>query len=443
MSIEECLRAYPDVPLPIMIKTEALRLGTRFSPEALAALRGVQTPFKGYTIFSGDRGTTVTARERIPHTFTLEDATPVAVRVNVNSPYYIHYREGEFSFTDEHGPVAKVGFIPAPSWLNNCLEDGTAFQAIAFPSQADKILCTLHHYCEFWKFGKQCLFCDSSWFLRVKKRRETGIVAAARPEQVARVLGVAFQESGRRHLTITGGTVLSKVRGKDEVSFFCDYLNAIREAFGGLWWSAILQIVAHTGDELRRLRETGIPGLAMNMEVWDRNLFQVICPGKAEYIGWEEWQRRMFEAVELFGRGRILSNFVAGVEMARPFGFKTAMEAVKSTLQGFDYLMSHGVLPRKDYWTPDDGSALKGQQSPPLEYFIELERGYLELRLKHGFSFPYVAHCRSCTANDVVADWDYHFVKLPEATKEKNAKGPGECSERVAPPELKTRNLRT
>lgn len=417
MTIEACSRQFPDIPLPVLIKTEALRLGMRFSPQAIAALKKVETPVKGYLIFSGDRGTTSTSQERIPHVFGLEDGTMVAIRVNVNSPYQIHYREGEFFFTDESGPVAKVGFLPSPSWLGRHLEDGTAYQAIAVPIGTDKIFCTLHHYCEFWKFKKECLFCDITSYLEIKKKKERGVVTRARPEQVARVLGDAFQESGRRHLIITGGTVLSKARGKDEISFYCDYLNAIREAFGGMWWSAYFQIGARTREELLRLKETGIPALHMNMEVWDQNLFNTICPGKAEYIGREEWLRRMIEAVELFGKGRIFSNFVAGVEMAQPFGFKTAKEAIKSTLQGFDYLMAHGVFPRKDYWTQAEGSAFKDQTPPPLEYYVELERGYLELRLKHGFPFPFHGYCRGCTTIDVTGDWDYYFVKVPEMTK--------------------------
>ncbi|MBI4331752.1 MAG: hypothetical protein HY673_10775 [Chloroflexi bacterium] len=414
MTIEHCSRAFPDVPLPILIKTEVLRRGIHFSPEALVALKEVDSPSKGFLIFSRDHGTFTSSRERIPHDFILEDGTLVDVRVNGASPYYIHHRENDFYFADESGPLGKVGFPPSPPWLRNHLEDGTVYQAIAVPIGADKVFCTLYHYCEYWKSGQQCLFCDISSFLQVKKRREKGVITRPRPEQVAEVLGTAFQQAGYRHLAISGGTVLTRVRGKDEVGFFSDYLDAMREAFGGLWWSAYLQIGARPVEELKRLKETGIPALQMNMEVWDRNLFKIICPGKEQVVGWEEWQKRMFEAVDLFGWGRIYSNFVAGVEMAQPFGFKTAREAVKSTLKGFEHLMSHGVLPRKDYWAQAEGSTLRDQDPPPLEYFIELEQGYLDLRLKYDFPFPFVSYCRGCTAIDVVADWDYYFVKLPE-----------------------------
>ena len=38
--------------------------------------------------------------------------------------------------------------------------------------------------------------------------------------------------------------------------------------------------------------------------------------------------------------GKVQPSFVSGVEMARPHGFKTVDEAVKSTTSGFEYLMS-------------------------------------------------------------------------------------------------------
>jgi len=166
--------------------------------------------------------------------------------------------------------------------------------------------------------------------------------------------------------------------------------------------------------DIERLHTTGIPALHHNMEVWDEGLWPIICPGKSRVVGREEWVRRMIDSAEVFGKGHILSNFVSGVEMSKPYGFKTVKEAVKSTLSGFDYLMAHGVLPRMDMWCVEEGSGLAGQPPAPLEYYIELEKGYLDLRLKHGYPFPFVGYCRGCTSVDALSEWDYYFVKLPE-----------------------------
>ena len=75
--------------------------------------------------------------------------------------------------------------------------------------------------------------------------------------------------------------------------------------------------------------------------------------------------------------------------MAQPYGFKDVRSAVKSTEEGWDFLMSHGVLPRYNQWAIESGSAFADQQRPPLEYFIEVQKMYTELRWKHKFDPPY------------------------------------------------------
>jgi hypothetical protein len=94
--------------------------------------------------------------------------------------------------------------------------------------------------------------------------------------------------------------------------------------------------------------------------------------------------------------------------MAQPFGFKKAEDAVKSTLGGYDFLMSHGVLPRQGgFWCIEPRSKLGGQAPPPLEYYLELGRGYMELRQKHGFDNLYSTMCRHCLCHGTEYDFEY------------------------------------
>ena len=96
-------------------------------------------------------------------------------------------------------------------------------------------------------------------------------------------------------------------------------------------------------------KAAGVDNIHFNMEVWERRLFEWINPGKAERIGWDHWVRWMCDAVEVFGTG-VQPSFVSGVEMARPHGFQSVAEAVKSSNAGFEYLMSRGILPRPQQW---------------------------------------------------------------------------------------------
>ena len=83
-------------------------------------------------------------------------------------------------------------------------------------------------------------------------------------------------------------------------------------------------------EDVQRYKDYGISIYHPNYEVWDERLFSIICPGKERYVGREEWHRRILDAAEVFGPRHVIPNFVAGVEMAKPFGFATVDEAIAS-----------------------------------------------------------------------------------------------------------------
>ena len=86
----------------------------------------------------------------------------------------------------------------------------------------------------------------------------------------------------------------------------------------------------------------------------------------------------------------MIPNFVAGVEMAKPFGFETVDEAIASTTEGLDYFMSRGITPRFTTWCPEPTTPL-GRDNPdgaPLEYHIRLLEAYRDTVEKHGLKPP-------------------------------------------------------
>ena len=113
-----------------------------------------------------------------------------------------------------------------------------------------------------------------------------------------------------------------------------------------------------------------------------------MCPGKDRVVGHDNWIRLMIEMVDTFGEGNVMPGFVAGVELAQPWGFHSVDEAVKSTTTGLEYLMSHGVAPRPITWAIEPRSALKGQKIVPLDYFIKLNKNWYELMCKYRLPAP-------------------------------------------------------
>lgn len=176
---------------------------------------------------------------------------------------------------------------------------------------------------------------------------------------------------------------MTTVDGLNEDDFYMRYVEAIVGAVG-YRWPVCLQTHPKTLEVCKRFRAGGVVSHEANLEVWDERLFNILCPGKAKRVGWKKWVDMLCDEVDIFGEGNVSTAIVCGVEMCQPYGFKTIDEAVKSTLEGFDYLMAHGVLPRPIQWIVEPGSSLADNKPAPLEYYIRLFYGWHELWVKHG-----------------------------------------------------------
>lgn len=42
-----------------------------------------------------------------------------------------------------------------------------------------------------------------------------------------------------------------------------------------------------------------------DIEVFDKEKFEWICPEKAKMLGYDEWKRRLTAAVDVFGKGNV------------------------------------------------------------------------------------------------------------------------------------------
>jgi hypothetical protein len=85
----------------------------------------------------------------------------------------------------------------------------------------------------------------------------------------------------------------------------------------------------------------------------------------------------------------VIPNFVAGIEMATPYGFPTISEALASTGEGLEYFMSQGITPRFTTWCPEPLSDLGSQQGPaPLAYHAGLLRLWRETHRRHRLPSP-------------------------------------------------------
>jgi len=61
-----------------------------------------------------------------------------------------------------------------------------------------------------------------------------------------------------------------------------------------------VQIAPYDDEGWNRLHDLGFAGVQPDIEVWDKKLFEWICPGKSKFIGYDEWIKRTIRAVDFW-----------------------------------------------------------------------------------------------------------------------------------------------
>ncbi|MFC1814363.1 radical SAM protein [Thermodesulfobacteriota bacterium] len=393
---------YPDVPKEVILKEDILNHGLKFSDEALEAAKGSKV--KSYRLFTYDKVSYDQLQKReafkAPEDIVIGGGTyglrktTVTVRLNPNSPYFVDVVDGQLMLCQDGVRIAKVKYPPMPNYYSKTFEDGAKYSEIVAMT-AQTAFCTINRACQFWGEKNECKFCDINENVRqAKKSGKAAVVKAWKPiEQVTEVMEEIFVKEktpgGVRPLAIvlSGGTILEKINNKNEDDFYLEYVAAIKDRIGSRW-SLALQTLAKDKATLKRYKATGVDRYCANLEVWDKELFKIICPGKERVVGRDEWVKRLVDAVDVFGEGNVTPNIVAGIETCQPYGFKDLDSAVKSTAEGIEFLMSHGVVVRFNHWNVSPLSALKGNKPPPLEYFIRINLAWCEACVKYSIPPP-------------------------------------------------------
>lgn len=396
--VEALAAKFPDIPLEAIIKEDLLRRGMAWSGEALAISENFKR--KAYFIFSFDmvridqmgQNENTKAPEEIrlangPFHFS---PVIVSVRLNPGSPYCVQARDGRLIMELEGHPVADVELQPSPSYYQRSLANGKPVTDIAPTIEWGYLLyLTVFRLCQYFGAQEECQFCDINENYRQQKKSGRPYTSVKRVEEILEALEIiASTDTESKAYTVTGGSITSRLEGKSEVEFYVRYPEAIEKRFPRRWISKVV-VQALPRDGVQRLFDAGVQIYHPNYEIWDERLFNLLCAGKARYIGRDQWIQRILDAGSIFGPQNVIPNFVAGIEMSKPSGFDSVEEAMASTAAGLDFFMSHGISPRFTTWCPEPLSALgKNQEAAPLEYHVRLLQVYRDTRAKHRLPPP-------------------------------------------------------
>ena len=382
LSFAEVAEKYPDFPRLIMLKTDIQRRGVYYTERALATVKPEIHQLAGTHIF-GTRDGILTHR---PEAFILRDGTSVLTSPTPleDDPYIVDVRDGRLVLLDDDIELEEVEYWTKPDYYNLKTSTGIPMNLIA-SARPQRIYLMPSRYCHFWTEKQGCLFCDIVNNLK-KQKSELNLPPKLNPLDVAETIREALKEPGRfTAVCLTSGSDFHGETAFDtEVDYYIDILKAVGENFATPKFPSQLIATAFSEQQLEKIyRETGILSYTPDIEVLNERLFEWLCPGKARWVGYQEWKRRMIRAVDIFGRGYVDTSIVGGIELASPHGFTDEEEALKSVLEEAEDLANRGVSTVLTIWVPRPGSYLYGQKNASLEYYVRLASGLHALRKKY------------------------------------------------------------
>jgi sugar phosphate isomerase/epimerase len=381
LSRDEVAAKYPEMPKLVLLKIDLNRRGVIYTDRACAACDPDIHYLQVENIHNSDSYKTLEG-------FLLRDGSCVCKthRETPNfhrEPYIIDYVDGKFVVIDEGKIIEEIFPWEKPDFLDKVTSNGTPMRKVA-RVRAQRFEIHPNLVCHYWDNPKDgCKYCG----LFALHRKDAGIgYPDSFYQDIAETAIEAFKQKGRyANVHMTAGSILSGNEiFDDELEVYIKSIQAVGRAFKEQWIPMQIVSSAFNERQLKRLKnETGITTYDTDMELLDEELFNWICPGKARTVGHKEWKRRLFAAVDIFGKNHVNTGIVVGVEQAKPNGYRCEDEAYEETMKAAEEITSHDVALTLSVWHAVKGSVFYRQLNPSLEYYVRLTLGFAELHRKY------------------------------------------------------------
>jgi hypothetical protein len=316
-------------------------------------------------------------RTKLPQSFRSPSGYRFRLCFNPGSREFSITREGDKHVLSQWGrPLFEVEFERKPAWYDGVTFDGKKMSRVMQYVGPTKLTVSYSNECSLQDKGLDCLFCNINATKKIFGELQG--LDMKNPRQIAECVKEALGEGFRRFF-VTGGFIPER----REVECYVDVAEAVKEILGADSVPGQVVIGAPLDlDVIEKYKEVGYDAISTNMEIWDPGIFKAICPGKEKLCGGRDhWVRVLEKEIEVFGKGKVRSTFVAG------------LEPKQSLLEGFERLISMGVVCEPSQWNPNPGSALEGHRAPEAEWYYDLSLKTYALLRKHGLTHVDYYNC--------------------------------------------------
>lgn len=279
-------------------------------------------------------------------------------------------RRGSFS--------APLSFPLTPSFYEVPLADGRPARNVVTLYGGGSLGVFVHGRCSLVDMGKACQYCSIS----PNRIRQSDFPVVVSEDLLQEALEAALSDTSYpfSQVMINGGNFKDSNRS---FLYYARLCAVARAAIEKVRPEVELHLIVYPPADLELLRELAGSNLsvAMNLEVFDQDLFRQFCPGKDAILGQEHLFAALTRAVELLRAGNVFSILVGG------------LEEQPSMDQGMRRLADVGVIPVINVFHPDPETPLAERPAPTAARILTMGRSLQAIFEDSLFSRPFYLGC--------------------------------------------------
>jgi uncharacterized radical SAM superfamily protein len=286
---------------------------------------------------------------------------PVAEDFSKESPYILHRTDnGGYVIYLEDEPVAPIELAPRPAWYDKQTVSGTRMDRVG-TLQGTYLAVYPSKVCDYWIEEPQrinCKFCSVGLNLGCDDASEKSVA------DVVEAVGEAVAENSITYVDFNTG----HYEGDTYLDILEPYIRALKKRFGLL--IGVQAPPHHDLSRYRHLKKIGVNRVSFCFELWDRERFQEVCPGKHRQYGLD----RYLEAVE----------YCASVFHTTNGEIVAGLEPPEKSIEAIDWITSVGAVPTVCVFRPLKGTDYEDQPPPRTEDMIPVFRRMYEACMERG-----------------------------------------------------------
>jgi hypothetical protein len=310
--------------------------------------------------------------------------------IGTQSPFHLKIApNGNASLSYEGARITDVSFPPQTDFYRQYTSAGRPFLGTAVLQGVDVLSFPYLWSCVHARAGQACQFCHCGGLSEQLARGKNPEPPFPTAQDVADVVAYAFKtEKLARYIQITGGSL---AQPEAECRLAVEMLQAIEGIRGFNEIPSEITVFTSPPEDpalIDQLFEAGADRVACAVEIWDEDLAERICPGKAKPGSRKQLLKTLLHIAERYGPNKACSGFVVG------------LEPLESLLAGAEFLASHGIVPIISIWMPHGRPVLGMSKAPGLDYYRHVCEGIAEIFYKYQAQPPGGAGFNVCLCRD-------------------------------------------